>query len=252
MTNVLNLGTGYDKGSERIDRDRLASIETPRATPSWFPIPHHRLLEGVSKQLEKSGLRIVNEVHGTSREGQRYFGMLQVANGRNADDYGLVVGLRNSHDKAFLAGLVVGAGVYVCDNLSFSGEVQIGRKHTRFIGRDLPGLIESAVGRIGDLRHSQDHRVSAYKTTEISDAQAHDLLIQAVDARVLPNARIPQVLTEWRTPRHPEFAEAQNGWRLFNAFTETLKGTNLFERPRATQALHGLLDTACGVTLSRS
>jgi hypothetical protein len=29
--------------------------------------------------------------------------------------------------------------VFVCDNLAFSGEIKIARKHTRFIVRDLPG-----------------------------------------------------------------------------------------------------------------
>jgi hypothetical protein len=33
-----------------------------------------------------------------------------------------VLGLRNSHDKRFPAGLVGGSAVFVCDNLAFSGE----------------------------------------------------------------------------------------------------------------------------------
>ena len=37
------------------------------------------------------------------------------------------------------------------------------------------------------------------------------------------------------------------GWRLFNAFTEALKGRNLEALPKRRQALHGLLDTARGV-----
>jgi hypothetical protein len=34
-----------------------------------------------------------------------------------------------------------------------------------------------------------------------------------------------------------------------NAFTQVLKDSNLFKRPVATQALHGLLDTASGLSL---
>jgi hypothetical protein len=37
-------------------------------------------------------------------------------------------------------------------------------------------------------------------------------------------------------------------WRLFNSFTEVLKG-NLGELPRRTQALHGLMDSACGLVM---
>ena len=42
-------------------------------------------------------------------------------------------------------GMVAVAAVFVCDNLSFSGEVQFGRKHTSFIARDLPELIGQSI-----------------------------------------------------------------------------------------------------------
>jgi hypothetical protein len=54
------------------------------------------------------------------------------------------------------------------------------------------------------------------------------------------------VLTEWRKLRHAEFRESRTAWCLFNAFSEILKG-NLGELPRRTQALHGLMDSACMV-----
>jgi hypothetical protein len=77
-------------------------------------------------------------------------------------------------------------------------------------------------------------------------------VIQALDARVVPVTRIPLVLQEWRQPRHLEFREGdRTAWRLFNAFTEALKG-NLDALPGRTQALHGLLDSACGLAVSRN
>ena len=59
---------------------------------------------------------------------------------------------------------------------------------------------------------------------------------------------VPSFLREWREPRHPEFREGRTAWRLFNAFTEGLKG-NLDALPHRTQALHGLLDAACGLAV---
>jgi len=63
--------------------------------------------------------------------------------------HGWAVGLRNSHDKTFPAGLVAGTRVFVCDILAFSGLIQIRRKHTRFAARDLRQLTARAVGQIG-------------------------------------------------------------------------------------------------------
>jgi hypothetical protein len=235
-------------GASAVSREQVASVRTPERTKSWVPLPHNRLLEGVQTTLERAGLHVVSEAHGLTRDGSRYFGLLQAANGHAEEDFGLVIGLRNSHDKSFPAGLALGASVFVCDNLSFSGEVKLARKHTVHVERDLPSLIERAIGRLGDLRCSQEHRFAAYKQREVTDGGAHDLVIQALDARVLPVTCIPQVLQQWRQPRHPEFREGKTGWRLFNAFTEALKG-NLDALPRRTQALHGLLDAACGLAL---
>ncbi len=233
-------------GGHSTDRDQLAAVPVPASTRTWHPIAHHRFLDGVRETLARAGLSVVTESHGLARDGARYFGLLQVANGHNAEDFGLVVGLRNSHDRSFPAGLVVGASVFVCDNLSFSGEIKLARKHTTNVERDLPQLIEAAVGRLGDLRRVQEQRFLTYRQHELTDAAAHDLIVRAVDARVVPVMRIPEVLREWREPRHPEFRDGRTAWRLFNSFTEALKG-HLDALPRRTQALHGLLDTHVGL-----
>jgi Domain of unknown function (DUF932) len=236
-------------GAKSATREQVALVPTPPRTQSWVPIPHARLLDGVRGCLERAGMAILTEAHGLTRDGTRYFGLLQVAHADTDGEFGLVVGLRNSHDKTFPAGLVVGASVFVCDNLSFSGEVKLARKHTAHVERDLPQLIERAVGRIGDLRNKQDERFARYRQHELSDGHVHDLIVRGLDARVIPVTRLPLVLHEWREPRHPEFRQGRTAWRLFNAFTEGLKG-HLDALPRRTQALHGLLDGACGLAVS--
>jgi hypothetical protein len=139
-------------GANAVTREQVSSVLTPARTETWVPVSHDRLLTGVQQSLERSGLHVVSESHGLTHDGSRYFGLLQVANGTNPNDFGLVVGIRNSHDKSFPAALVLGASVFVCDNLSFSGEVKLARKHTAHIERDLQQLVERAVGMLSDLR----------------------------------------------------------------------------------------------------
>lgn len=239
-------------GAKTTTREEVRAVETPDATDTWFPIPHRDILHGIEGQLQASGLSIVNEAHVLDKDGNRYFGLLQVQNGEQAKDYSLVVGIRNSHDKAFSAGIVVGSGVFVCDNLAFSGEIKLARKHTRNIGRDLSGLVNRAVGRLGNMRERQALRIDAYKRTELGDLQAHDLIVRSMDSGVISGSAIPKVLREYREPRHAEFREGKTAWRMFNAFTEVLKESNLFERPRRTQALHGIMDTVSGVALLKN
>jgi hypothetical protein len=245
MTNLM-----IHCGGHQVSEEKLNAVATPEATDTWFPIPHNELLDSVRRNVGAADLRIVQEQHALARDDAHYFGLLQVANGKEADDYTTIIGLRNAHDKRFPAGLVVGSQVFICDNLAFSGEVNIARKHTRFIMRDLAQLIERAMGQLVSLRTTQDQRLAAYKDTGMTDAQANDLLIRAMDARVCPVTKLPKVLEEWRRPSHPEFAEGRNAWRMFNAFTEVLKGTNVFQLPKQTQALHGLIDTHCGLAVA--
>jgi hypothetical protein len=235
-------------GAAKVERSQLTDIVTPQGGQTWCPIPHATLVAEVEGALVRANMRIVSEAHGLSADGARYFGLLQVANGEEQGDYSYVLGLRNSHDKRFPAGLVVGSAVFVCDNLSFSGEINIARKHTRFITRDLPGLVAGAVGQLGDRWHSQAERIDAYRQHELSDVQAHDMIIRALDNRAITVTQVPGILKEWRTPRHPEFsAGGSTAWRFLNAVTETAKGSGLWALPQRTQALHALLDGEVGL-----
>jgi Domain of unknown function (DUF932) len=209
--------------------------------------PHDRLVQTVQTTLDASNLAIGTQAHSLTHDGTRYFGLMEIHSRQtSSDDYCWVLGLRNSHDKTFPAGIVAGASVFVCDNLSFSGEVKFARKHTRFINRDLPQLVERAIGRLMDKWHDQDIRIAAYREKEIEDRAAHDLIIRATDVGVCSNRLIPAVLHQWREPRHQQF-ESRNIWSLFNSFTEALKESSLAELPKRTEALHGLLDIQVGL-----
>jgi hypothetical protein len=144
---------------------------------------------------------------------------------------------------------VAGASVFVCDNLSFSGEVRFARKHTRFIRRDLPQLIERAIGKLMEKWNLKDKRIEAYKDKNLSNSSAHDLIIRAIDVRACTPRQIPSILKEWRSPRFQDFQD-RTVWSLFNSFTQILKGGNLNELPKRTEALHGLLDSYVGLARS--
>jgi hypothetical protein len=237
-------------GARSVERQAIEFADTPAGSPTWVPVPHHRLLEQVESTLVAGGMTVVNQAHALWQDGLRYFGLLEVMNGQTHDDYGLVIGLRNSHDKSFPAAIALGSAVFVCDNLAFSAEVTISRRHTRFIERDLPRVVHTAVGRLADMRGQQDERIDAYKESELSDPAAHDLLIRAVDARVLPVTQVPAVLEEWRAPSHEEFAvDGKTVWRFHNAMTHVWKGRNLAALPHRSQALHGLLDAVGGLAV---
>ena len=233
-------------GANLVKRREVEAVTTPRSTATWNPIPHVQLIRTVEQTLAATKLTVGTFAHSLSHGGNRYFGLMEIQNGENADDYCLVLGLRNSHDKRFPAGVVAGASVFVCDNLSFSGEVKLARKHTKFIGRDLPTLVEHGINRMIGKWRDQRTRFSAYKEKRVNDPTVHDLVIRAVDAGVCSNRLIPDVLHQWRRPEHEQF-QPRNVWSLFNAFTAALKDGSLPELPNRTTTLHGLLDSYVGL-----
>lgn len=232
-------------GAHTCTEDEVRAAVTPAPTLTHFPIPHGRLMDVVKDHIEGQGWHVAQAEYGLFNEGARMFAVWALQNGLEAEDYQLALGLRNSHDKAFSASMALGSKVFVCDNLAFSSEIVVARKHTRFILRDLDRLVATAVGKIHDARISQDQRIAAYKARELTDPEAHDLLIRAVDARAIPNSYIPKVLEEYREPSFEDF-EPRTAWSLFNAFTQVYKGQSPRDLVARTTRLHGLMDLASG------
>ncbi|MCC6355222.1 MAG: DUF932 domain-containing protein [Verrucomicrobiae bacterium] len=235
-------------GGRVVEREELLAVPTPEGTRSWFPLPHRRVLEEVEGQLLATGFVLEGQRHALSHAGARYFGVLGVSlPGRTEEEYGWVVGLRNSHDMSYPAGLVAGTNVFVCDNLCFGGEVKISRKHTRFAMRDLRHLVARAVGQLGERFRSLDARVAAYREARVPDWLAHDIVVRAADCRAITASQIPDVLQGWRAPEHEAF-RPRNAWSLFNAFTAVYREINPHTALRRGQALHGLFDAVVGMS----
>jgi hypothetical protein len=240
-------------GARAIDRASLALIACPAPTETWHPIPHIELVNQVERSLSKSGMVIVNESYGVTEDNARMFGLLQVANSVNSEDYAYVVGLRGSLDKSLSRGLAVGSSVFVCDNLAFSSEIVFHRKSTKNIMEDLPLMVDTAIGQLHSRWNDQNVRIQAYKAKELGLAQADHLLAEMA-GDVFPWQRFADIRTEFVNPRHPEF-QKNSLWALFNAVTEYLKpradskASGLWTMPSRTGRLHKICDDYAGVTI---
>jgi hypothetical protein len=248
----LNFNVYVGGKGKTVDRTGLAAVPTPEPSGRWHPIPHMTLVDELEKALIPHQMKIVGETFKLDKDGQRMFGMLQVANCKADGDFGFAVGLRNAHDKMIKAGLAVGMGVMVCSNLSFRGEIVIGRKHTTEILADLPLKMKFAMHELSARWDKQTKIVEAYKNTDINKHQAHDLLITCAHKEVFPRTQLMDIIDEFDAPTHPEFKD-RNLWSLFNAVTEHLKpresssGSTLWLLPTRTQSLHSILDPVAGI-----
>jgi hypothetical protein len=239
-------------GGQLKAREEVFAVPVPPATSTYVPLPYESFLTRVGKQLTVEGITVKEERLALSANGQRLFGLLALTMPVVPQaDYSCVLGLRNSYDKSVSSGLCVGATVFVCDNLSFQGEVAFTRKHTAHLLRDLSWMITEMVAQLPARFAEQSAAFEHYRQTELSDGQAHDLVVRMLDRKAIHVTEIPHVLKEWRTPRHPEFAaDGRTAWRLFNAATEIIKG-DLWRLPARTRVLHAVLDEECGLNGNR-
>ncbi len=230
-------------GGALVEPEELERVQTPDPVGRWQPVGHADLAAQVRRGLADAGMTVLTEAHALNRAGAHYFGLMQVAiNGKQHDEWGTIVGLRNSHDKRFPAALAMGNAVFCCDNLSMTGEIVLARRHTTNILRDLPEVTARAIGKLSDFVGMTERRATLYRNREMGNTEAHDLIVRALDARAITTTMVPKVLEQWRAPNHPEFSD-RNLWSLYNAFTETLKG-GLLQLPRRSDALHGVLDSS--------
>lgn len=95
----------------------------------------------------------------------RFFGVLDLTS-ELAEGRTLSVGIRNSNDKTFPIGFCIGNRTFVCDNLAFSAEIVIAKKHTRF-GEDwLREGIATAVGKLPDYSRAEARGRTSRKMPE--------------------------------------------------------------------------------------
>ena len=239
-SNLLNLSVC---ASDECDFAAVKNVNTPQPSNRWHPVAHDELVNQFRSAVGNTDLEIVNEHHSLHREGQRYFGLFQVKGiaRKHGDEVGTVMALRNSHDKAFRAGISAGDAPFVCSNLIFDNEIVLGRRHTTNIMRDLPTIVSQAIGQLMDSWAVTDNRIDAFKSLKLDDRTAHDLIVRGYRAGACTKNQMADVVTQWHKPEHEQF-EGRDLWSLQNAFTNVYRG-GILRLPKRSQALTSVLNT---------
>ena len=228
-------------GAEPVDYDALRQLPVPIATETHVPSPHHSVVDMVKYSLGFFGHEITDEHYGVTPDGARFFGVLCLKS--TYGDYTDMVGLRNSHDKRFPIGVSWGSKIFVCDNLAFSGDTVLKRKHTANAKRDLPGLVAEVVEPLRDKRLEQAAMFDVYRRTELDEEAAYATIIRMFKKGIINEQRIKTVLDAFENQPHP-WSEEPTAWRLFNATTYALTG-KVAENPGVTRQLHDVIDAVC-------
>ena len=199
-----------------VDRSELALVPTPTPTATWRPVPHIDVVDAVENAITNRSMTIESERFGLARDSQKMFGVITLAR-QNNPEWTRCIGIRNSHDQSFAAGICCGVSVLVCSNLCFGGEFVIKRRHTS--GIDLFAMVEETIDAMADSYLAFEERLLNLHDIGVTDNQARIFIVKAAEYGAIPSCDILAVFNEYLEPRHDEFRE-RSMWSLMNAFTE--------------------------------
>jgi hypothetical protein len=275
-------------GKNHVTAEQLLNVVTPPETESFKPLPHHILVEYTREALNDAGFQIVEEDHVVAKDGLRYFGGFALSHtSLSGDRRQIVCGVRNANDKSFPAAICIGNRMMVCENLCFSSEEKLTRRHTKNIMRDLRGVIVCAITRLIKAWNDMETRIKAYENVTLDEQQAAHLLLGLIDNSGLPARDFYNTILCWRNPenaatdiveRNTFIIEQEDGfgfdeegyqqalaakqaeliaefggdtlWGLYNAVTHVLKGSCLDKLPQRTMNMQALFDGFAGVVVS--
>jgi hypothetical protein len=222
-------------GGETVERQRVFAASCPPATPTWHPISHATVLQTIERQLPEYGIEVSGQpVYAVGgKDDARFFGLLPVAyKGRQPNnELTLVMGVRNSTDKSFPAGLVIGTYVRICDNLWFHGTVRaqmgdennaVTRRHTKHVLRDFPRLVGNLLAGYSKLSARVEDDIEGLKALSLDEPSRNRILVESVRHGVIGPQRFSDVIKYIDSP--PEGQDMNTGWGVFNAFTASMRG----------------------------
>jgi hypothetical protein len=212
-------------GARLVTKGDLELIPAPPPTDTWFPIRHIEVLESVEEMIQEASFCIKACHFSVSKQNKRFFGVLDLMSDL-ADGVSLSVGIRNSNDKTFPIGFCIGNRTFVCDNLAFSSEVVISKRHTRNSENRFREGMASAVGQLSSYQRLEAKRIELLQKKPLSETQAESLILRAWEKKLIGTRKLRPLLDEWRNPTFEDF-EPRTAWSMLSAYTYIAKGRQL-------------------------
>lgn len=238
-------------GAEIAEIEAVRSVPVPEPDETWHPIPHGLAVDLVEKQIAENGFEIrrrqfalqdgrIEKRDNLEWAGAKLFGVYDLVLPWDGDgDFTMALGLRNSMDMSFAYSLVGGSRVFVCDNLAFSGAVEMRKKHTVNILDGLEELVASTVLAVSDLFVEDTERFEVWKTRRIGLDEATDFVCEVQEAGALPIRGIPVIRSLFRDGEATgkflpggrlggyEAFRDPTVWSLYNHFSEFAKAQKI-------------------------
>lgn len=179
----------------RVSEDIVRAEPRPDFTSTWRPFSHGEIIDAVQSACDDLSLSIVRKEY-SIRKDSKMFASWEIAPieavKANYKEMQFSIGIRNSIDKTHSVGFCAGKRVFVCDNLVFSGDFVIFRKHTGALelGEILILAKESLQALIPKFKELEQWH-NRMKKIRLTDEQAALLACAAMKKELIPASKYP-------------------------------------------------------------
>jgi hypothetical protein len=206
----------------------------PRTRGPAQPIAHARLIDSLEEALAFRHISITRDEYAVSKDGMKLFGLLEL----NSDYEGIrfAIGLRNANDKSMRLGMVAGYRVFICDNMSLSGDFKpLLAKHSKNF--DLTESLSTGVDRIQRGWQPLREAIDFKRQYELNAQEAQSIIYKAFMQEKFPVKLLRAVHQEYFVSPSYEDLRAKTVWSLENAFTTAFKALKPVQQYTATAKL---------------
>jgi hypothetical protein len=220
-------------GGVRVTRADLVHLETPAATATWRPVPHHVLVDAMHAEVARRNMAVVTEEYAVQRHTHMLVGTL-VLNWLANDEFAAALAFRHANDRSEAVKLYAGVRVFACDNTAVSGaEIILKKKHTTHF--DIHAAMPEAFDRYKEGTLVLQRDIEELKAARLTPAEAKQSIFDIFRRRIVPLRLFHPVVADWDTATVG--SEAGTAWTLHNCFTTHTKRLTPNGAMRATVRL---------------
>lgn len=206
-----------------ISRRDLLRVPIPKATASYAPVPHKKVIEMTLEQLDKVGLKVTSEAYHMAREGNQARGNYALES--KDKEMSLMLAWHNSYDKTMPVRWAMGAHVFVCENGMVVGDMGIfKRRHTGTVQEDFEETIKLHILSAGEMFRTLKKERELMKDIEISSRTRAELIGRMfLEDKVLTSTQLGIIKDEIENPSYGDYGAPGSVWELYNHGTVGMK-----------------------------
>jgi hypothetical protein len=197
------------------------------------------------------GLAVTRKEYSITRALTRMFGVWQVKGSEalsKTEEVEVAIGIRNSTDKHFAVGLCAGERVFVCDNLVFSGDFVLFRRHSGTLSEiEMVLMAKEAIGVVLGRFNILQAWHEDLKNFSLNDRQAGLLTVAALHRSIISPVDYPKFHALYFN-EDSKYLPTLYGWH--GAVTEMFKDMSMFTIHRKNADLNDFLRYEAPVFLS--